>query len=266
MKTIDIHTHAFPDQLAEKVVPALSRQGGIPSYTNGTLDGLKASMQQADIELVLLNPVATKPEQVVSINNWALNIDDTAIMSLGAMHPDFDTCREELKRIHQAGLKGIKLHPQYQDFRLDEPRLYRIYELLAEFDMILSLHMGGDEIMPLPYAGTPEKLAEVLDDFPDLKVIAAHMGGYDQWDAVEKHLIGREVLLETSFGLWFMPDQQFVRMVRAHGADRVLFGSDSPWRPQREDVCKLMEVGLTENELNKIKRLNAVKLLQLNSI
>ena len=244
----------------------MARQGGITSYASGTLDGLKTSMQQADIELALLNPVATKPEQVVSINNWAISIDDAAIISLGAMHPGFNGCREELKRIHQAGLKGIKLHPQYQNFRLDEPRLYRIYGLLVEFDMILSLHMGADEIMPPPYTGTPQKLAHVLDDFPGLKVIAAHMGGYNQWDAVEEYLIGREVLLETSFGLGFMPDHKFVQLVRAHGAERVLFGSDSPWRPQKADVCKLMELGLTQNEQDKIRRLNAVKLLQISDI
>jgi uncharacterized protein len=266
MKTIDIHTHAFPDQLAAKVVRELSQQGGIKYYANGTIDGLKESMHQAGIELSVLYPVATKPQQVVSINNWAINIEDASIISLGAMHPDFDRCREEIERIHQAGLKGIKLHPQYQDFQLDGPRLYRIYELLVEFDMILSLHMGGDEIMLPPYAGTPEKLAHVLDDFPGLKVIAAHMGGYDQWDAVEEHLVGRELFLETSFGLGFIPDHKFLQIVRAHGADKVLFGSDSPWRPQKEDICKLMEVGLTETELNQIRRLNAVKLLQLNDI
>jgi len=264
MKAIDVHVHAFPDELAHRVIPRLARQGGIQAYADGTLGGLKASMEKAGIERAVLNPVATSPEQVQNINNWIMGIEDEAFVPLGGMHPGYGEVTDELKRIHEAGFKGIKMHPQYQSFELDEPRLYKIYDALAELDMILSLHMGGDIVMPPPYTGTPEKLAKVLDDFPELQVVATHMGGYKHWDAVEKHLMGRQVYLETSFGLGVMPDKRFAAMVRGHGVDKVLFGSDSPWRPQDKDLNRLASCGLSENEVDQIRYENAVKLLKLS--
>lgn len=262
MRIVDIHLHAWPDKVASAAVPFMERQGNLRAFYNGTVGALAEEMGRTGVDISVIQPVATKPEQVRSINDWALAVDDPRIVMFGAMHPDFADPAAELARLAAAGIKGIKLHPEHQSFVPDEPRLIPIYEAAAEHDLIVFFHAGADEIHPGVH-GTPESFAAVLDRFPDLRVVLAHMGGYRCWDGVLRELAGRRVWFDTAYCPRIMPDHEFVGLVRAHGADKVLFGSDGPWTDPAEEIAHLRALGLSPAEVDAILGGNAERLLGL---
>ena len=264
MKSIDIHTHAFPDEVAAKAVPLLKKRASIEAFTDGTLTDLKRSMEASGVARSVIVPVSTKPGQVESINNWIMSIEDEAFIGFGTIHPRHKAWKDELARLNEHGIKGIKFHPDYQKFELDEPILYKIYEQVRENDMIILFHLGIDLGLSPPYTSLPGKLGKVMSDFAGLKVIASHMGGYEMWDDAERYLVGRDLYLETSFGIGFMPDERFLKMVQDHGVEKVLFGTDSPWRPQNGEIEKIEALNLTNREKRRILHDNAARLLGLN--
>jgi predicted TIM-barrel fold metal-dependent hydrolase len=266
MRIIDIHTHAFPDELAARATPKLADHGGItPSY-DGTVAGLVAAMDRADIAVSVMLPVATKPAQVRVINDWAAGLASPGspwlgrIVPFGAMHPDFEDPAAEIARMAGLGLRGIKMHPDYQGYVPNEPRVQPIYEAAHEHGLWMLLHAGGD-IVPQTYYGTPETYADVLDSWPGLNVILAHMGGWRLWEAAAEHIIGRDVVLDTAYTPGHLPDDEFVGLVREHGVERVVFGSDGPFADPAAEVDKLRGVGLTDDELGLVLGDNAARIL-----
>ncbi len=262
---IDIHTHTFPDALAERAVPTLAAKAGISAYTDGTNTGLRASMARAGVDLSVLMPIATKPSQVRAINTWAAEINRAGdgLRSFGTLHPLQVDWAEEIARLVADDIPGVKLHPEYQEFYVDDAALLPIYRALADAGRVLLLHMGVDLGVPPPVHGTPERLARVLDAVPGLRVIAAHMGGYLQWDAVRTHLLGRELYLDTCYTLTDLGDAAFLDMVRAHGPARILFGSDSPWTDHATELARLRTLPLTKDEVELILGGNTQGLLGL---
>jgi len=263
MKIVDTHTHAFPDSLAERAMEALKAlDGNHPSYSDGTISGLKESMRRAGVSRAWVMPVATKPSQVHSINNRAREVTDGQIVAFGALHPDLEDWEEEIRRIKALGLPGVKMHPDYQNFRPDEPRMFPMYEALRAEGLILFFHAGDDIAFQRPGFGSPERIARVLREFPGLKVVAAHLGGFRRWRAVEEYLVGKEVFLETSFTFGHMACSQIERIIRQHGPERVLFGTDSPWKDQRVEVQNILSLRLTDRETEMILGRNAEEVLK----
>ena len=264
MKIIDTHTHVFPDNVAARAIPLLEQRAEVKAFYDGTLSGLKNSMKNSGVTSSILQPVATSPDQVESINKWIMAIADESIIPFGALHPRYPGWRDELLKLNEHGIKGIKFHADYQEFELDEPVLYEIYEQLREFDMIVLFHMGEDIGLSPPYTSLPEKLKKVVVDFPELSVIASHMGGYKMWGRVFDCLVGSDIYLETSFGIGFMSEQQFMRMVSEHGIDKVVFGSDSPWLSQQGEIAKIRALKLSEQAKQKILFDNAARLMDVS--
>ncbi|RKY05082.1 amidohydrolase [Candidatus Poribacteria bacterium] len=261
MKAIDFHVHAFPDDLAPRAMEILSAQSGVKPYFDGTISGLLSSMERAGIEASVVQPVATKPSQVRSINNWLIGLKNERIIPFGAMHPEFENPYEELRRIKELGIKGIKLHCDYQGRFVDDEAYMPIYEAMERLGMILMLHAGVDIGLPPPYHATPERILRILEAFPKLRVVAAHMGSFKMWDEVEEKLIGREIYLDTSYVRGFMEDERALRMMREHGFDRILFASDSPWADQKAELEWILRLGIPEGELEKVLSGNAERLL-----
>jgi predicted TIM-barrel fold metal-dependent hydrolase len=247
---IDVHTHTFPDALAERAVTTLAARAGIAAHTDGTNAGLRASMARAGVDLSVLMPIATKPSQVRSINAWAAEINREArgLLSFGTLHPAQDDWAAEIARLVDDGIPGIKLHPDYQDVFVDDPALLPIYRALADAGRVMLVHAGVDIGVPPPVHCSPERLARVLDAVPGLTVIAAHLGGYQQWDDVARCLLGRDLYLDTCYTLDDLGEAAFCDIVRAHGVSRVLFGTDSPWKDQAAEVAHLQALPLTDNE------------------
>jgi len=260
---IDIHTHCFPDKLARKAVPLLAQRAGIPAYTDGTLTGLKKSMHNAEISTCVLQPIATKPSQTVSINRWAAGIQDERVISFGTIHPDYPHWKDEIKWLVSTGIKGVKFHPDYQDYFVDDERVFPIYEAIFKQEMIVLFHAGIDVGLPTPCHCTPKRLKNVLDRFHGSCIIAAHMGGYKCWDEVRKLLLGKDIYFDTSYSLKDLGLPTMEKMIKEHGVEKILFGSDSPWTDQSNEIQQIKSMNLTGTEIDLILGDNAKQLLRL---
>lgn len=261
---IDIHTHAWTDALAEKALPALlaSADGMLTAFYDGTVDGLTAEMDRTGVGLSVVQPVATKPAQVAAINDWAASVGSDRIVMFGSMHPDLEDPAAEIERMASLGIRGFKMHPEYQAFEPDDPRLAPLWRAATEHRVIVLFHAGADITQPT-VRGTADAFARLMDAWPDLTVVLAHLGGFRHWQQVAEHLQGRDVWLDTAYTLGHLPDEEFVELVRAHGADRVLFGSDGPWTDAKAEIAHLGRLGLSDEELTGILGGNAQRLLGL---
>lgn len=261
---IDFHTHIYPESSASKTLTVVQSRAGISCFNDGTRQGLVQSMDKAGIDLSVVCSVATKPDMVKSTHRWLESIRNRRIMPFGTMHPDRLGRLEEVRDLKRRGFKGFKVHPDYQGFFVDERRMYPFYEAAQAEGMIILFHAGLDRGLPDPVHSTPERLAKVHKDFPSLRMVVAHMGGEAVFDETEKYLLGREVFMDTSFVLRVMPPHVLERFVKKHPAERILFGSDSPWTDQSEELRFLMGLPyLSGEDKEKIAGRNAVRLLGL---
>ena len=272
---VDFHTHAFPDRVAAKAMAALEGTYEVPSFSDATLPGLRGSMAAAGIGHCVVLPVATSPAQVPSITDWAAREQSNPeqgrgaaantgadLTIFGSLHPDMDDPIAEVARMRDLGIRGVKFHSEFQDFNPDDERMFPVYDALRGAGMIVFFH-AGNEIKALPQIrATPGRIARVLDAFPGLTVIAAHMGSYLQWDEVWEFLVGREIYFDTAFCLHKLGTQRFVDIVRGHGAQRILFGTDSPWADQAEALTSIRALPLRDDERRLIFHANARRLLE----
>lgn len=263
MAIIDFHAHIFPDQIAGRAIVSLSEAGEVPAFTNGTLGGLIASMDKAGIDKSVTVPIATKPEQVKSINDFAIELTrNPRIVSFGTLHPKYQDFAAEIGRLKAAGVKGIKFHPEYQEFYPDDKKMFPLYQALAEQNLIAFFHAGWDIAYPDVH-GTPDCFARVIDNFPGLKIVLAHLGSYLMWDLVKRHLVGKNVYFDTSFTLDYLEPDKVREIIALHDQDKILFGTDSPWKDQAEEVAKLKKVISDKQTQEKILSENAQQLLGL---
>jgi len=261
MAAIDVHTHAFPDDLAGRAVAKLQADCPWQAVGDGTVDGLLASMDAADVDVSVVCAIATKPDQARGILKWCRKIRSERICPLASVHPATPKAGKWVRRIADAGLAGIKLHPMYQDFLADAPELDEIYGQARESGLVVTLHCGRDIGFPADNVrAAPRRIANIAEKFEGLKLICTHMGGWRMWDEVNRHLIGRNVYLETSFSLGELGEQA-KEMIRHHGHDRVLFGTDWPWQRQDETARLLRQLNLPGEQVKAILYGNAAALL-----
>ncbi|NPV53037.1 MAG: amidohydrolase [Firmicutes bacterium] len=265
---IDFHTHCFPDKLARRAIAKLEESAGEKAYLDGTVSGLLRSMDRAGIDLSILQPVATRPGQERSINEWAWACTARApgrILSFGSIHPDSRDWRDEIRRIADYGLKGVKFHPDYQEFYVDEPRVFPVYEALCAEGLVILFHAGIDIGLPEPCHCPPERLRKVIQRLPEGKWVAAHMGGWRCWDEVEAGLVGQPLYFDTSYSYPWLGAARMRSLILAHGVDRILFGTDSPWADQAQAVAEIHDLGLPLEMEKTILGGNAAALLGLGA-
>jgi predicted TIM-barrel fold metal-dependent hydrolase len=261
---IDFHTHIYPDHLAKGTIEDLQKRAGIQAYTDGTLRGLMDSMTMAGIDLSVVCSIATRPEQVSTIHHWLMEIQNPKVHALATMHPDLFESVNQVKDIKKLGFRGFKMHPDYQDFFVDSKKMYPFYEAVQSEDLFILFHSGMDRGLLKPVHATPRMLAKIHDDFKDLRIILAHMGGEDAYEETEKYILGRNVYMDTSFVLRKMPMDLIKRFFQRHPAERFLFATDSPWTEQTEELNFFLSLPfLTRDEKEKITETNAAHLLGL---
>jgi predicted TIM-barrel fold metal-dependent hydrolase len=208
-------------------------------------------------------PIATTIKQSKSINDFAESITDDKIISFGSLHPlqeDYDYILKDLK---ERGFKGIKLHPEYQQSFIDSKESLRILKLAEELDLLTVLHTGADIGMDPPVHCAPDRLKNVLSEVSGSKIIAAHLGGWKMWDEVEKHLVGSNIIFDTAFTIDFISSQQYKRIIENHGADKILFGTDSPWENPQHTLDGLKSLNLSDDDFDLITHKNAIRILGL---
>jgi predicted TIM-barrel fold metal-dependent hydrolase len=264
---IDFHTHIFPDEIAENAIKTLEVKANIKAYTNGTFEGLKQSMRENHIDYSIVLPVVTKPSQFETVNKYACSITGKdGIISFGGIHPDTEDYIQKLTSIKEMGLLGIKLHPDYQNTFIDDPKMIRLIQSAVDLDLIVVIHSGIDIGLLEPVHSTAKRAAKMLSQVngKEPKIVLAHMGAYDDWDDVENYLAGKNVWFDISYSLGNMEDDQLVRIIRKHGPHHILFATDSPWGGQRETFDHLHKLGLTKQEFELILYQNAKKLLHIS--
>jgi len=239
MGIIDCHTHIFPDSLAESALRRVSAGCGVSAVLEGTAAGLLRSMDSCGIDAAIVASIAPKPAQFDAILSWSTSLASSRLIPFASVHPDDPDLVAHVNAVAAAGLRGIKLHPYYQHYKLDEPRLEPIFDTADKAGLVVLVHCGFDIAFPRDRVGDPARVRAVADNWPGLKIIAAHLGGWMDYDEVEKWLLGRPITLDTSACFGYVDDARMKRMLLAHPADCIVFGSDSPWFGQAETIDRL---------------------------
>ncbi|MBQ8831498.1 MAG: amidohydrolase family protein [Oscillospiraceae bacterium] len=265
---IDFHTHIFPDALAEKAVDSMQRGlkavsgKGLPVFSDATKSGLYTSMEKSEIDLCVALPVATSAKQTETINNFAKRVTDGNIISFGSVFPGAPDSLKWLERLAKEGFLGIKLHPEYQGANIHSREMIDIINKCYDLGLVVVIHTGVDFGIEPPVHCTPEQMRKALNYFDGNNVVAAHLGGFMMWDDVEKYLVGTNLILDTSMLSRFMNKEQCARIIRSHGFDKTVCGSDSPWEDLGDNRKFLTECGLALDEIGQMDN-TAKKLLRL---
>lgn len=265
MEIVDVHTHCFPDFLAEKAIQSLIKNTGhVGSLAchDGTLRGLGQSMEKAGITKSVIASIATKPDQVESILEWSLSIKSEKFEPFISIHQDFKNFQSLLKTARENGIRGVKVHPHYQGFMVDDEKLFPLYEEFMRHGFIVLFHSGQDFAFPHTDNASVFRMKKVIEKFSDMKVILAHYGSYQEWDDVSKELAGTDVYFETSFALAEAGEDVFINILQKHSDDKILFGTDSPWMDQSDDVARIKKLGISNELKEKIFYKNYYKLIE----
>lgn len=265
---IDFHTHAFPDSLAPRAIGVLTEKSGLNPTHNGTSAGLISNMDENGIDMAVVLSIATKPTQENSVNEFAISLmSNPRLVPFGSVFPGSETWSYQLDKLKDAGIKGIKLHPEYQNFFIDCEEAINIFKKCGKLGLIVQFHSGEDEAYPPPAHATPDRVNRICKVCPDTKFVAAHLGGYNMWEEFS-------VDLERHDNIWLDCSQTRTahkvnndtakRIIDKMGADKILFGSDAPWEKQSDSIKGLLSLELTEEENQKILSGNAVELLGIN--
>ncbi|MDO5155912.1 MAG: TatD family hydrolase [Eubacteriales bacterium] len=267
---IDFHTHTFPDAIAQKTIQHMEQISHSKAHLTGSLSALKQSMIDNNIDYSVLLPVVTKPSQFDTINQVAANYNNKdGIISFGGIHPDNDHADQKLEYIKSLGLKGIKLHPDYQGTFIDDPKYISIIKKCIELDLCVVIHAGLDIGLPTPIHCPVDRaylaLEEILKNCnKDSKIVLAHVGGHLQWELVETLLVGKNVYFDLAYSPTVMNRDTLIRIIQNHGTDHILFATDSPWSHQGDAANYIKDLPFTQNELDEILYKNAANLLGLS--
>jgi len=258
---IDIHAHIFPDKIAEKATRGIETFYDIEMDTVGSVPNLIAEGERAGIDRFVVHSVATTAAQVETINRFIIGTVKQypdKLLGFATMHPDYEGIQKEIELAMEQGLAGVKIHPDFQKFLIDDEKAFPLYECI-EGRIPLLVHTGDYRY---EYS-KPERMARVMDRFPKLDVIGAHFGGWSIWEDAAKILGGRRIWVDTSSSLYSIEPKTARSLIDAYGVDRVLFGSDFPMWTPKEELDRFMQIPLTEDEREKILWKNAKALLRL---
>jgi predicted TIM-barrel fold metal-dependent hydrolase len=275
MRAIDFHTHAFPDALAPVAIPKLlasCRDEQLRAHHDGTIAGLERVMDTAGISAAVVASIATKPSQNRSILEWCLSLREGETRRGGgprfypfpSVHPASTDLDAAVDRVAENGFKGLKLHPYYQDAALDSPEVIRLARRAAKRGLILLCHCGYDAAFPSDPVASPQRLRRLLDEVHGLTLVAAHLGGWKDWEASRDILVGLPIYLDTSFSLQYLSREAALDILSSHPRTHLLFGSDSPWGDQKESLSQLADFGraLGDEWLEAVAGGNARALLE----
>jgi len=268
MQIIDSHNHIWPDKIVHKAKDFLEKAFNHKMVDLPVAGNLLKYMDDAGINKSVISSVASRPDQVISINNWLFSIKQDRFIKFASMHPfyyEFAGQRafaDEMKRIKDNAF-GIKLQPEFQDFYVDDEKVFPLYEKLTELGIPALFHCGVELSAPGVVKSSPDRILKILDKFPEMKVIGAHMGGFLMWEEVLEKLAGRNIYFDTSDSIRAMKPELLNGFFEKHGFDRIIYGSDFPMQIPKEEVDFIKSLEITEENKQKILSLNIKKLLSL---
>ncbi|MGI6461658.1 MAG: amidohydrolase family protein [Candidatus Hydrogenedentales bacterium] len=263
LRIIDFHAHAFPDPVAEKALPKLEGESNVKAALDGKISSLLASMDRAGITHSVVASIATKPGQFDAILKWSSGIASERLIPFPSVHPEDADVPGRVRTIADAGFRGIKMHPYYQEFTVDEERLWPFYRAVRDEGLVLLLHTGFDIAYPHDRIADPMRVVRLIDAFPDLKLVTSHLAAWLDWDEAEKHLWGKPVYMDFSYCLHMIDPARARAALLAHPADYVMFGTDSPWEDQAHAVEAARALALGPERERLMFYGNAARLLGL---
>lgn len=264
---IDFHTHAFPEAIAARSITALkagirSQQGEeYEAYTDGTVGSLEECMKKCGVTKSIVLPVVTKVSQTATINAYAETIRTDSVLSFAGVHPMDENIEYTLEKIKERGFIGIKLHPEFQQSYIDSPEMMRIFKKAEEQKLYTVIHCGVDIGMPPPVHATPKRIVNVLDKVDGKYLIGAHLGGFGLWEDVKRYLVGSPMYFDTAMLYRYIDRNLYKDIIKTHGAEHILFGSDCPWESPDQTLAGLKELELSKREMELITCGNAERIL-----
>ena len=262
-KVINAHCHIYPEKIASKAVVGIRDFYDLDMSLNGKIDGLLDDGSKVGVSHYLIHSVATTPKQVKSINEFIsgeVKKHPDLFTGFGTLHPDSDDIQGDFDYLIELGLKGVKLHPDFQQFALNEDRAFDLGEVINAGGVPVLIHCGD---FRYNYSN-PEQLIPFLDKFPERTVIGAHFAGWSMWEDATRQLAGRDNLyVDLSSSLYALSPKTAKELIHAYGADKVLWGKDYPMWESVSEMEYFNKIDLTDEERSMILYENAFKLLEL---
>jgi uncharacterized protein len=261
---LDSHCHVWPDHIAPQVLAG--RPSGLNPVYDGTMAGLRATMDQAGVDRGMCLGVATVAKNVHRTNEFIGTVDRTSFVPFGTIHPELSV-KDNLASLLDNGIVGVKFHPLFQELSLADPRVIEISHALAEAGLVVITHAGAGGDPAAAERGHPRHLRALAEAVPELTLIACHFGGYHVLDEAEELIVGSSIVLETSWPPTMAAlDAGRVRdLIRRHGADKIVFGSDWPMADPGAEIAAIRRLGLNPDEENAILGGNLARILGITA-
>ncbi len=260
---IDSHCHVYPDKIADKAVEGIGKFYDLSMYYDGRYSTLVEFGSKIGCKHYVIFSVATTSHQVHSINSFIADTvaqSDGLMTGLGALHPDSENIEDDIAEIISLGLKGIKMHPDFQKFKIDDKKCYKIYEM-CQGRLPVLLHTGDSRY---DYSN-PQRMKKVLEGFPNLTIIGAHFGGWSCWKEAAETLSGyKNFYVDCSSSFDWLSADESREIVRMYGADHVLFATDFPMWNHETEYRRFADMNLTDEENRLILYKNAAKLFGID--
>lgn len=262
-KVIDAHCHIYPTKIATRAVAGTDSFYGLHSKFDGTVDTLLKVGNESGVDRFIVQSVATSPKQVESINRFIARETEKnggKLVGLGTLHPDSENIEDDVKTIMELGLHGVKLHPDIQQFKIDDYRCLKIYEQCEKYGLPILMHTGDSRY---DYSN-PNRLLPVMQIYTELTVVGAHLGGWSVWDSAVNDLSGlKNLYFDCSSCFPFIGNERVGNIIKRYGTDRVLFGTDYPMWSPKDEIKNLLSLNLPDSDYEKIFYKNAIKVFKL---
>jgi predicted TIM-barrel fold metal-dependent hydrolase len=261
MTIIDAHCHVWPDHIAARALAG--RVPGMTASGDGTVAGALKSMARCGIDKSVVMGIADQARHVHRTNEFIGSLASDDLIPFGTVHPDLPV-QENLESLRTHGILGVKLHPLFQGFRMDDPRIYALLEAFGSQIPVIA-HIGAGGSPEANRRSNPAMLADIVRTFPELRLVACHFGGFHQLDEVQDEVLGLDVMLETSWPptLGGLDRDRVIAMIRRHGAERIVFGSDWPMTDPLAELDVVRGLGFGPEETAGILGGNLARLLRL---
>ncbi|HEY8391046.1 MAG TPA: amidohydrolase family protein [Clostridia bacterium] len=260
---IDFHTHCFPDNLYERAISEISTKSKVYPSFDGSVGGLIRSMKEAGIDRCVVANIATNAKQTPKVNSFAIECSKyQELIPFGSVHPEFEDYKAEIDRLCEKHILGLKFHPHYQSYTIDDPKMMKVYEYALSKNMVLLFHMGRDRALPDAQNATPKRMRNLVDAFNTPKIVAAHMGGEGYREEFEKYLLGTTISIDTSFAFTRMSLDDIKKILDHHNPEYILFATDAPWADQGDELLQYYNMNIPQKTLDLILGGNALRLLK----
>ena len=264
---IDFHTHVFPDKIAKRTIELLEAKGGVPSFSDGTVDGILEKLTVAGVDIAVTLPVLTNPGSFDGVNRFAAEINERfknesrRLISFGAIHPACPDIEGKMKEIKRLGFSGVKIHPDYQETYINDDGYVKIVNAARELDLVVITHAGVDFAYPDDVHCPPSLAMELYRKAPHEKLVFAHLGGVKMQKEFLDTFEKTPVYFDTAYVLRHINAEILGEWISRIGDNRILFASDSPWSDVKRDVEILTSFVKDETTKEKLFSLNAKRLL-----